>query len=408
MTSHPKGDPLVVVGASLSGLRAVEAARAGGYTGRIILVGAEPHLPYDRPPLSKQFLQPDSLPDHLASEEVLRDVLGVDLRLSSVATDLDPDARTVTVNGEQLSYSSLVIATGAVPRTLPFAGGLTGVVTLRTLDDAIDLRERLSSGKRVVIIGAGFIGSEIASSAKAKGADVVILEAAPAPLVRALGEEVGRAVSSLHERNGVRLLLSAQVEGLDSNVGAVVGVRLASREVIPADVVVIGVGAAPATAWLRSSGILLSDLDGGVICDEFLRTTAPGVYAAGDVAHFPNVIMDGSMRLENWTNAADQGRQAARNALWPEAAKPYETVPYFWSDWYGHRIQFVGSAVADEVRFVSGSSDDDRWVALYRQGDRIIGAATVNEPRRTMKYRRMIADRTSWDVAVEAFSMAQG
>lgn len=393
---------LVVVGASLAGLRAVEGAREAGFDGRIVLIGGESHLPYDRPPLSKQFLLPGSAPDHLSLEEELRDVLRVDLRLASVATALDPQARTVTVNGEPVPYGNLIIATGAEARTLPHLGALDGVVTLRTLDDALALRARLTPGANVAIVGAGFIGSEIASSAKSLGAHVTIIEAAAAPLVRALGAEVGVAAAGLHERHGVRLILSAQIDGLDGRAGSVTGVRLSSGEVVPASTVVVGVGAAPATSWLASSGIALSPIDGAVLCDEYLRSSIPNVYAAGDLAHFPNSLMDSSMRLENWTNAADQGRRAAINAACPDEARPFTAVPYFWSDWYGQRIQFVGSASSDEVRFVSGSASDDRWIALYRSGERLIGAATLNEPRRIMKYRAMIAARTPWATAIEA------
>lgn len=390
--------PLVVIGASLAGMRAVQAARASGYTGRIILIGSEEHLPYDRPPLSKQFLLPDSQPDFLTVEEELRDELDVEVRLSSTATSLDPQAHVVTVNGELVTYGRLIIATGAAPRALPNFPTLRGVLTLRTLDDAKTLREQITPGKRIVVIGAGFIGSEIASSAKSAGAEVVILEAASAPLMRALGEVVGKVVSGLHARNGVQLHVSAQIEGLEGE-DVVTGVRLAGGTIIPADIVVVGIGAAPATSWLVRSGVELSPLDGGIICDAQLRTSVPDVYAAGDVAHWPNLVMDSTMRLENWTNAADQGRHAAQSAVSPETAKPYSTVPYFWSDWYGQRLQVVGSAQCDEVVFVSGHEDSDRWVALYRAGDRLIGAATLNEPRRIMKYRRMIAERVSWEEA---------
>ncbi|WP_175054180.1 NAD(P)/FAD-dependent oxidoreductase [Paraburkholderia sediminicola] len=394
--------PLVVIGASLAGLRAVQAARASGYTGRVILIGSERHVPYDRPPLSKQFLLPGTSPDFLTAEEELRNELDVEVRLSSTATSLDSQAHVVTVNGEPVTYGRLIVATGAGPRTLPNVPALRGVVTLRTLDDAKSLREHITPGKRIVVIGAGFIGSEIASSAKASGADVIILEAAPAPLKRALGEVVGQVVSRLHARNDVQLHLSARIEGLEGKE-AVSGVRLTGGTIIPADIVVVGIGAAPATSWLIGSGVELSPLDGGIVCDAQLRTSVPDVYAAGDVVHWPNSIMDSTMRLENWTNAADQGRHAAQNAVSPETAKPYFTVPYFWSDWYGQRLQVVGKAECDEVVLVSGHEDSDRWVALYRAGERLIGAATLNEPRRIMKYRRVIAERISWNDARALF-----
>ncbi|MEV0685245.1 FAD-dependent oxidoreductase [Nocardia sp. NPDC050378] len=397
-------EPFVVVGASLAGLRAVEEARAIGYSGQIILIGAEPHIPYDRPPLSKQFISPEALPDYLVQERDLRETLDVELRMSRKATSLDAESHTVTMaDGSSVRYSKLLIATGASARTLPHLSGKDGVFTLRTLDDAREVRERLVPGANLVVIGAGFIGSEIASSAKRLGVDVVIVEAAPAPLVRALGSRVGKLASSLHTRNDVRLLLSADIIGLTGGE-SVEGVQLGSGEVLPADVVIVGIGAAPTTDWLRGSGIDLSPLDGGVICDEMLRTSAEDVFAAGDLVHWPNGAVDSTvMRLENWTNAAEQGRRAARNALSPDSPVAYTTVPYFWSDWYDHRIQFVGTAQADEVRIITDSEGADKWSALYRSGDRIVGAATLNEQRKIMKYRRMIAEGTSWQHALDAF-----
>ncbi|MGV9869508.1 NAD(P)/FAD-dependent oxidoreductase [Rhodococcus koreensis] len=398
--------PLVIIGASLAGLRAAEEARFGGYSGPIIMVGAEPHLPYDRPPLSKQFiLNSTNAADFLTSEDELLSVLNVDLRLGRTAIGLDVDARRVRLDDETLlDYGTLIVATGAAPRMLPSAPELDGIFTLRTVDDAAALRDRIVDSTRVVVIGAGFIGSEIASSAHHLGAEVTLLEGAPVPLVRAVGPVVGLEIASLHQRNGVDFRLSTAVQEIIGKT-RVEGVRLTSGEVLPADVIVIGVGAAPATSWLADSGVRLDPVDGGIVCDEYLRTSAEDVFAAGDVAHWPNELLgSGSMRLENWTNAADQGRHAARNALWPDSATPYVTVPYFWSDWYGQRIQFVGTAApADEVRFVDGESGTDRWTALFRSGDRIIAAATLNEPRRIMKYRKLIGRRAAWSDAMDAF-----
>ena len=392
------GAGLVVVGASLAGLRAVEAARRYGYAGRITLFGAEEHLPYDRPPLSKEFLADDGAVSFFLTEEELVGDLDVLFRRSSYVEALHPERHTVSAGGREIPYEKLVIATGASPRTLAHVPDIAGVQTLRTLEDAGYLRAAIGPETNVVIIGAGFIGSEIASSARARGATVTIVEAAPVPLVRAVGEVVGRAISDLHRRNGTRLLCEVQIEKV---IGGdhVEAVRLNTGETIPADLVIVGVGAAPATRWLINSGIELNPMDGGVVCDAYLRTSAPDVYAAGDVAHWPNGVMDSTMRLENWTNSADQGAQAAINALFPERAKGYETVPYFWSDWYGNRIQFVGTAIADSVSFASGSPDGDAFVALYRVGDRLVGVATLNEPRKIMKYRRFIAGRGTFDGA---------
>ncbi|WP_426323268.1 NAD(P)/FAD-dependent oxidoreductase [Microbacterium sp. E-13] len=398
---------LVIVGASLSGLRAAQAARREGYEGEITLIGDESHLPYDRPPLSKAYLAEDGQPDYYATEEEFA-AQSIALRLSTRVAELDPDARELVLSdGERVAFDGLIVATGASPRRLPGAPELDGIVTLRTLDDALAIRERLRAALDVVIIGAGFIGSEIASSAHELGARVTILEAAPVPLVRAVGEVVGAAISSLHERNGVRLVCGAKIDALLGE-DRIEAVELAGGEKIPADLVVVGIGAAPATAWLASSGIELHPIDGGVVCDAYLQSSIPGVYAAGDVTHWPNGAMDITMRLENWTSAADQGTRAGINAALPDKRAPFETVPYFWSDWYKSRIQFVGSAAAESVSFVSGGPDEDRFVALYRTGDRLVGAATLNEQRKIMKLRRLIHQRAPYADALALLEPADG
>jgi NADPH-dependent 2,4-dienoyl-CoA reductase/sulfur reductase-like enzyme len=375
---------LVVVGASLAGLRAVESARRTGYRGRIVLVGAEEHLPYDRPPLSKAFLDADGpgevTPFH--SETVLRDELGVELMLGAPAESLDTGAREVTVAGAPVRYDALVIATGATARRL------TGARTLRTAEDAVAVRAALDDGARTVVIGAGFIGSEVASAARKRGLPVTIVEASAVPLARAVGEVAGAELAGLHHAAGTELRLAIEVTGVAD------GVRLSTGEVLPADLVVAGIGAAPATGWLEGSGLTLHERDRGVVCDATLSAGPPGVYAAGDVAHVANPLFDGEpMRPEHWTNAAEQGAAAARHALDPASARALEAVPYFWSDWYGHRIQFVGTPRADEVVSAGG-------VTLYRRGDRIVGALTVDRPREIMKYRRRVAARAAWAEAL--------
>lgn len=400
MTASDPVAGFVIVGASLAGVRAAEAAHRAGYNGPITLIGDEEHLPYDRPPLSKGFLAEGAEPDyHLSADELA--ALGVRMVLGLAAVGLDPARKTILLSdGAQVPYDRLLIATGASPRRLHRLPDLSGIRTLRTLEDAEAIRREITGTANVVIVGAGFIGSEIASSAKKRGATVTIVEAAPVPLVRAVGEVIGEAISRLHERNGVRLLCGTQIEEVIGG-DRVNAVRLSNGETVPADLIIIGIGAAPATAWLAGSGVELHPDDRGVICDEYLESSAPGVYAAGDLAHWPNGTMDMTMRLENWTNAADQGSQAGVNAVAPEQARPYQTVPYFWSNWYGQRIQFVGSPVGDSVSYAAGGPHEDRFVALYRSGDRLIGAATLNEPRRIMKLRRFIGQRGGWDAVAE-------
>ncbi|UAK39390.1 FAD-dependent oxidoreductase [Gordonia bronchialis] len=397
-------EKLVVVGASLAGLRAVEAARKAGFDGSITLIGAEEHLPYDRPPLSKAFLEPgDETVDspYFRSEELLRDELGVTLELGRPARGLDVESRSVLVGDDRIPYDALIIATGSTPRMIPGTEEMAGVHALRTLDDAIAVRDALSGGARTVVIGAGFIGSEVASGAQKRGVDVTIVEALPTPLVRATGEAMGHAIASLHERNGTALRCGTGVAAIEGD-GRVERVVLADGSVIDADLVVVGIGVVPATSWLEGSGV---ELDNGVVCDETLWTGIPGVYAAGDVANWFNPVLGERQRMENWTAAAEQGAAAARNALDPANAKPYGTVPYFWSDWYDVRIQFVGSPDADEVVVVdgdpTGGDSGDRWVALYRRGDRLIGALTVNGQTVIMKYRVMIGKRATWTDALE-------
>lgn len=396
---------LVVVGASLAGIRAVEAARKAGHQGAVTLVGAERHLPYDRPPLSKAFLDDTGegpADPRFRTEEHLRDELGVELRLGVPATSLDTAARLVGLgDGAELGYDALVVATGGAARTLPGTEGLAGVHALRTWDDALAVRSALDAGARTVVIGAGFIGSEVASSARKRGLPATIVETLPVPLVRSVGEDMGKACADLHRAHGTDLRCGETVDGLESSGGAITGVRLGSGEVVPADLVVVGIGVSPCTGWLEGSGIELNERDRGVVADATLRA-ADGVYAAGDVVHFPNHLFDGEvMRLEHWTTAAEQGAVAARNALDPANATELGTVPYFWSDWYSSRIQFVGRPAADEIRVVSSEQGDDRFLALYRRGDRLVGTITIDRPTQIMKYKRLISKRASWAEALE-------
>lgn len=397
------GGRLVVVGGSLAGLRAVESARKAGHSGPISFVCGERHLPYDRPPLSKAYLDAveegaDPPTPQFRTEEHLTDELEVDLRRDTWATGLDVDGRVLHTDGDELPFTALIIATGATARTFPEAAELAGVFTLRTLDDAIGIRAALDAGARTVVIGAGFIGSEIASAARKRELPVTVVEALVVPLGRSVGEDVGHACAELHRAHGTDLRCGTTVTSIEgSHDGHVERVVLDDGSALDADLVVVGTGVTPATGWLEDSGLTLHDGDRGVVCDETLRAAA-GIYAAGDVAHWPNPLFDGLlMRLEHWTNAAEQGALAARNALGPENAKPAAAVPYFWSDWYGSRIQFVGVPGADEIRVVS----EERLLGLYRTGDRLTGAITIDRPAQIMKYRRMIRNRASWEEALE-------
>lgn len=387
--------PFVVVGASVSGLRAVEAARREGFDGPIVLIGAEDHLPYDRPALSKAFLdagEDPAIPHYKTREELL--ALNIELRLGSPATGLDLKAREVLLDdGSRVPYGKLLIATGARARGLP-GMQLDGVHTLRTIEDAVNIRQALDAGCRTVVVGGGFIGAEVASAARKRGLPVTILEAAALPLVRALGEEMGATCAALHSLHGTDLRCGVAVSAIEGD-RRVERVVLSDGSSIPAGLVVVGVGASPVTEWLKDSGLALDD---GVVCDETLRASE-GVYAAGDVARWHNPLFGQTMRLEHWTAASEQGAAAARNALAPDCATPYSTVPYFWSDWYGNRLQMVGVTSADEVQLI-GSLADLKWVALYRRGEHLVGALTLNQPAKVMKYRTMLARGTTWNDAL--------
>ena len=391
---------VVVVGASLAGLSALEALRQAGYEGELIAVGAEAALPYDRPPLSKQILQGHWEPDKAAlRDQGQYDALGVTWHLGRRATALDVAARTVALDdGEPLAYDGLVIATGATPRWLPGSQDMAGIHVLRTLDECVAIRAELETESRLCVVGAGFIGAEVAASARALGVDVTVLEALPAPLARAFPAELGAACAGLHLDQGVDLRCGVTVAGFEGD-DRVTGVRLGDGSVVEADVVVVGVGVVPETGWLESSGLTL---DNGVVCDATCATSAPGVVAAGDIARWPNNLFGETMRVEHWSNAVEQGAAAAQRLLaGPGEAVDFAPVPYFWSDQYDTKIQFLGRCCpTDELHVVDGSLEERRFVALFGRDGRLIGALAFNRPRLLMAYRKLLAAKTSFDDAL--------
>jgi 3-phenylpropionate/trans-cinnamate dioxygenase ferredoxin reductase component len=392
---------VAIVGTSLAGLRAAETFRREGFDGRIVAIGAEPHLPYDRPPLSKELLRGDWEPDQLVLRKQGVDDLELDWRLDARAVALHAQAREVELHdGERVAFDGLVIATGATPRRLAGQPNLAGLFTLRTLDDALALRELLGANPKVVVIGAGFIGAEIAASCRARGLAVTVLEMLPQPMVRGLGPELGAVIAAVHRDHGVDLRTDVVVDGVeDDGEGQVTGVRLGDGSVIEADVVVVGVGVVPETDWLEGSGLTL---DNGVVCDETCLAR-PGIVAAGDVARWPNPLFDGApMRLEHWTNATEQGVHAARRLL--GHTEPFAPVPFVWSDQYDRKIQTVGvvSAGPDtDVHIAHGTLADRQFVALFGRGGRLQGALGFNRPRFVMQYRRIISERGSWEAALQ-------
>ena len=403
-------DRIVVVGASLAGFRAAEALRAQGFDGALTLVGDEIHAPYDRPPLSKQVLTGDWDVDRTTLPSAAPAADGgepFDWRLGTPAVGLDLAAREVALgDGERLGYDGLIIATGCRPRTIG-GEGLAGIHVLRTLDDAVALRAELDAGPgRVVVIGAGFIGSEVAASCRAREIDVTIVEALPVPLERVLGADMGALVADLHRDHEVDLRLGVGVDGFESGAGPdgaehVTGVRLADGTTIAASVVVVGVGVVPNTEWMEGSGLTI---DNGVVCDATCLA-APGVVAAGDVARWPNLRFDGElMRVEHWDNALEMGVAAATRLLAADdtSAVPYEPVPWFWSDLYDRKIQLAGrSGPDDEVQVVHGDVAERRFVALYGRGGRLVGALGWNRPRHVMQWRQRLGEGMDWADALE-------
>ena len=393
---------IAVVGTSLAGLRAIETLRREGFDGRIVAIGGESHLPYDRPPLSKDLLAGISDAVDIVLRKQGVDDLDVEWILGTRATSLDLGARELTLAGDaRVAFDGLVLATGSTPRRLPDQPALPGLFTLRTLDDALALRAQLEAGPKVVVIGAGFIGAEVAATCRGRGLDVTVLEALPQPMVRGLGPELGEVVGELHRDHGVELRTGVQVEGIEGT-DRVERVRLGDGTAIDADVVLVGIGVVPETAWLESSGLTI---DNGVVCDETC-VAAPGVVAAGDLARWPNPLFDGQMmRLEHWTNATEQGVYAARRLLAGDDAADFPAfapVPFVWSDQYDRKIQTVGVVSADsDLHVAHGSYAERQFVALFGRDGRIVGALGFNRARQVMQYRRLIAERAGWDDAME-------
>jgi NADPH-dependent 2,4-dienoyl-CoA reductase/sulfur reductase-like enzyme len=378
---------IVVVGASAAGLAAVETLRREGYDGSLTLIGAELDAPYDRPPLSKQLLAAEWEAERLVLRTAAElAALSLDLRLGVAATGLDLGAQTVALDdGGSVPYEALVIATGVRPRRLPGQGAHV----LRTLGDALELRHRLGPGKRLIVVGAGFLGSEAASVARKVGCEVTLLEPAPVPIAHAVGAEIGRVLSRVHLDNGVDLrtgtLVSAVTEG---------GVLLADGTRVDGDEVLVAIGCLPNTEWLRGSGLTIED---GVVCDEYCEA-APGVYAAGDVARWHNPLFEVPMRIEHRTNAAEQGMAVARNLLHGDGRKPFAPVPFFWSDQYDMRIQAYGYLRGfDEVVVAEGDLESRKFLAAYRTGDRLAGVLSVGRPPKEIRrWRQYLAAGAPW------------
>ena len=384
---------VVIVGASVAGIRTAQALRSREFGGSITIVGEEPHQPYDKPPLSKEMIDPRGagVPVPLITTGALAE-LRVDLRLGTRATALDTAGKALALDDHtEISYDKLVIACGARARTLPGTAGFGNVHTIRDADDAHAIRRALrTTGQRAVAIGAGFIGAEFASTATAHGTPVTIVEAQEAPLAQQLGADVGRRLAELHTANGATLVTGQQVCGLDGH-GRATGVRLSDGRILPADLVVVGIGATPAVTWLESSSLTLEN---GIVCDQTMRAIgAADVYAAGDVARWHNPLYGELTRIEHWTNANEHADAIAADIVGAPAPRP--ALPYVWSDQYGKRIQIIGRPGLGSPVTVTGEARTGDLVAAYADDSGVlVGALVIDNPRLLMKFRKAIGSGT--------------
>jgi 3-phenylpropionate/trans-cinnamate dioxygenase ferredoxin reductase subunit len=374
--THAQGMSLVIIGAGLAGAKAAEAARATGYDGVLVLVGEEPAPPYERPPLSKQVLRGEKEPESTA-------VFGptfyadheIDLLVDEAVTSLDVASRKLALSsGHTLGYDVAVLATGAAPRRLDLPGSqLTGVHYLRTRGDSVALSSAIRGASRVAVIGAGWIGSEVAASARQMGADVVMVEPAELPLLRVLGSDVAGAFRDLHTDQGATLRFGLTPTGFAGS-SAVEGVELDDGTVEAADLVVVGVGAGPRVELAEAAGLEVKD---GVVVDQHLRAGATGILAAGDVASAWHPRFERHLRIEHWANALNQGAAAGHNAV--GSPEPYTRLPYFYSDQYDLGLEYVGWADASTSEVaIRGSLATREFIAFYHQGGVVNAALAVN------------------------------
>ena len=386
---------LVIVGASLAGLRAAQAARAAEFDGELVMVGDERHPPYTRPPLSKEFLAGEHSVDRVS---LPCDTLDATWRLGVPAASLDRGRRRIVLaDGEEIAYDRLIVATGSRAGSWPGAGAeLEAVHVLRDLDDALALRAAFDQQPRVAIVGAGFIGCEVAQTARKAGLEVTLIDIAATPML-SLGPELGTWCAELHRDHGVDLRLGTGVAGLLGH-GRVEAVELTGGERVAADVVVIGLGAVPNTEWLAGSGL---QLDPGIACDATLTSAGDAdILAAGDIVSWPHPLAAGEpIRIEHWTVAVEQGQLAGRNVLMaPHERKPYDAPPYFWSDQYDVKVQAVGlPGRAEHLELLECSPDRSRALYAGECDGRLVGVIAINGARRLGYYRQALADPLAFE-----------
>jgi NADPH-dependent 2,4-dienoyl-CoA reductase/sulfur reductase-like enzyme len=385
---------VVIVGSSVGGVRAARTLRVEGYQGSITLVGEEPELPYDRPPLSKQVLTGAWSAERagLLTAQAAADA-GIELRLGASALALDPEARLVRLaGGESLPYDDLVIATGASARPSPWQPP-SGLYQLRTLADCLALRKRFADGGTVVMIGGGFIGAEGAAAARSAGCDVTLVDPVPVPMERAVGPVIGPLLADVHRRNGVRTRFGAGVRAVSGRSGDLT-VGLSDASTLRAETVVVGIGAIPNDQWLHGSGLVIDD---GVVVDAHLVAAgAAHVFAVGDVARWPHPELDALVRSEHWTNAADQARCVARNIARPEARETFQPSDYVWSDQYDWKVQLAGQRARAVAEWVIGTPQASRPQVTVLHADatgRLCAAVCLNWPKAFVQCRRLLDER---------------
>lgn len=391
----------LIVGAGMAGVQTAVELRRQGWRGPLTLLGDEPHPPYDRPPLSKAVLLGGAggEPGAAAAPVDVRfdvdfDALGVELRLGVRALELRPDEHTVVTDAGPVGYDRLVIATGAYAIALPGTEGMPGVHPLRTLDDASNLRPVLDAGRRVVVVGAGWIGAEFATAARQAGCTVTVVEAGPRPLAGALPESVTAPMADWYAEAGVDLRTGTPVAAVEP--GTVV---LADGERLPAEAVVVGIGARPATAWLAGSGVRLDD-KGAVLADDRLRSTAEDVFAVGDCASFPSARYGERLLIHHWDNAVQGPRTAAANVLGGD--ERYDPVPYFWSEQFGRFVQYAGHHGAADELVVRGDPRGPSYSVLWLRGGVLVAVLAVGRPRDMAQARKLITRSAQMDTALAA------
>jgi 3-phenylpropionate/trans-cinnamate dioxygenase ferredoxin reductase subunit len=383
----------VIVGASLAGAKAAQALREEGFEGRLVLVGSEDARPYERPSLSKEYVRGEAVdPIYVHGEDFYAEH-DIELQLGRTAVDMNASLKEVALDdGKRLRYDRLLLATGAEPRRLMVPGSrLDGVLYLRSLQDSDALRERFENGGSVVVVGAGWIGSEVAASARQRGLEVTVVAPGSVPLARALGSELGNVYRDIHADHGVRLLLGSGVDAFEGD-GVVERVRTSDGRRIECDFVVVGIGALPRTALAAWGGLSSGD---GIFTDEYLQTSAPGVFAAGDVACAHHPFYGRRIRVEHWSNALRQGPVAARNML--GAQEPYESLPYFFSDQYDVGMEYSGFARTWDRVVFRGDPASREFIAFWLNGDRVIAGMNVNVWDVVDPIQRLIRDHVAVD-----------